>query len=259
MSRSMKEFFRSEVIRDVAGYLEGLPLSSLIDEHGSPLLLLDPAKMRTQYRALQAALPMVQHHYAIKALRHPAAVAAVNDCDGYFDVMTNGDVDIVRAYEISPERCVHTNPIKKPRDIAYALAAGITTFVVDNPAEVDKFVEYADDVELLLRLSFRNPGAKSDLSFKFGVAPYEAVGLTHYALTKKMRVAGFSLHVGSQIDTAQAYVEAITQATKLIDEVESTYSIQLKLLDIGGGFPVNYLESMPGLDEITSMVSPLLE
>jgi ornithine decarboxylase len=254
----MKEMFRAEIVREVASYAERIPLRSLLDTHGSPLLLLDREKARAQYEALQATLPMVQHHFAIKALRHPAVIAAVDECGGYFDVMTNSDVDMVRAGGISPERCVHTNPIKKPEDIIHGLTAGIRTFVVDNPAEIDKFSAYSDEVQLLIRLSFRNPDAKSDLSYKFGVQPVEADQLIRYALKKSLRVAGFSLHVGSQIHAAQAYVHAINETVNLIDEMERTHGIQFQIFNIGGGFPVDYVEPMPSLKEIAEAISPLL-
>lgn len=254
----MEETFRAKIVRETADYLTKVSIDSLLDEHESPFLLLDMSAVRKQYRRLQALLPMVRHHFAIKAFRHPAVIAAVDECGGYFDVMTNSDIDLVRMRNVGPERCIHTNPIKKSADIDYARAFGIDTFVVDNFSEVDKFSGHAGDIRLLIRLSFRNPGAKSDLSYKFGIQPDEACQLVDYVLKKGLKVAGFSLHVGSQIDTAQAYVEAIEQARKLIDEVESTYHIRLEILDIGGGFPVDYTEPMPTLEDIASAISELL-
>jgi len=178
--------FRARVRRSLAADLQNMPALSLIESFGSPLLLLEPRNIRRQYQALERALPMVRHHFAIKALRHSAAVAAVDECGGYFDVMTNSDVDIVKARAIDPRRCIHTNPIKKMRDIVYAFRHGLRIFVVDNYAEVDKFTPYAGQVELLVRLSFRNPEAKSDLSFKFGVTPEEAEDLGEFRRPKHL-------------------------------------------------------------------------
>jgi ornithine decarboxylase len=254
----MRDEARANVVRDLAEYSETMSLRSLMRSYPSPLFFLDAEQVKRQYRTLEEALPMVRHHFAIKALRHPAVLAAVDECGGYFDVMTNSDVDLVQAQKVAPERCIHTNPVKKPRDIRYALAAGLTTFVVDNASEVDKFVPYADRVQLLVRLSFRNVDAKSDLSFKFGVAPAEAESLVRYARRQGLTVAGFSLHVGSQIHSAQAYVEAIRRATQLMDAVERTQHLTLSVLDIGGGFPVDYLTPAPTIQEISRAIIPLL-
>lgn len=254
----MRASFRMRVRQALAKELSNVPLGMLLARHGSPLLLCQPEKIRHQYRRLQNELPMVDHHLAIKAFRHPAAVAAVDDCGGFFDVMTNSDIDLVRAQGVMPDRCIHTNPIKKPNDIAYARGVGLKTFVVDNVLEVDKLLPYRRDIQVLVRLSFPNPQAKSDLSAKFGVHPEEALQLVRYALQHELRVAGFTLHVGSQIHSAQAYVTAITKTTKLVDRVARELDWRLWVLDVGGGMPVDYLEPAPRLQEIAEAVTPLL-
>jgi ornithine decarboxylase len=255
----LREIFLQQTIDELREYSNRIGLKEIISSHDSPLLLLDLARVKVQYQALQKALPMVDHHFAIKALRHPAVITTIEECDGFFDVMTKGDTDLVAAQNISLKRCIHTNPIKQPREIEYAYKMGITTFVVDNPAEVDKFVAYANDIQLLIRLSFPNPQAKSDLSFKFGVPPEEAENLVAYTLKKGLKVAGFAMHVGSQIHAAQAYSTALIKVTELIAKVEHDHAIKLEMLDIGGGFPVNYLEPSPSLQEIADVITPLIE
>ena len=42
--------------------------------HGTPVLLLDPERVRRQYRRLREALPLVRFHYAVKALSHDAVI-----------------------------------------------------------------------------------------------------------------------------------------------------------------------------------------
>lgn len=255
----MDASFRADVIRELKHDLKTINTESILGEYGSPLLLLDPQRIHSQYKKLQQHLPFIKHHFAIKALRHPAAVAAVKDEGGYFDVITKSDIDLVKDRGIAPERCIHTNTIKKPGEIEYALRYGIRTFVVDNFSEIDKFIQHADKVDLLVRLSFENPKAKSNLSYKFGVPPVEAEELVAYAVKKGLSVAGLSFHVGSQIDTAQAYTAAITKTIKLIDKIEKTQNIKLRILDIGGGFPVNYLQPSPSLEEIAGIIVPLLK
>ena len=56
-----------------------------------------------------------------------------------FDIATNGEIDIIRALEVDPKTCIHTHPVKKDRDIQYALDFGINTFVFDNSIELAKF------------------------------------------------------------------------------------------------------------------------
>ena len=69
----------------------------LVEQFGSPLLLLDKAAVRKQYRALAAALPDVRLHYALKPLPHEAVVAVLKEEGACFDLATNGEVDLVRS------------------------------------------------------------------------------------------------------------------------------------------------------------------
>ena len=255
----MDASFRAEVIRSLKDDYKQRGIPALLEEYGSPLLLFDPERVRTQYRTMQQQLPFIRHFFAIKALRHPAAVAAVKDEGGYFDVITKSDIDLVKDQGIAPDRCIHTNTIKTSEEIEYALRYGVRIFVVDNFSEIDKFIPHAGKVELLVRLSFQNPKAKSNLSFKFGVPPEEAEQLVAHASKKGLKVAGLSFHVGSQIDTAKAYVDAIGRTVKLVDKIEQSQGLRLEILDIGGGFPVNYLEPAPSLEEVAKTILPLLE
>ena len=85
------------------------------------------------------------------------------------------------------------------------------TFVVDNEAELEKFVGAPADVRLLVRLGYRSPHAKSDLSSKFGVGPFEAAHLVERARDRGIRIAGFSFHVGSQLDDPGRFADAATE------------------------------------------------
>ena len=69
---------------------------------------------------------------------------------------------------IAPERCIHTHPIKRDRDIRDALDFGVQDLRRGQPDEIRKFNKFRDRAALLLRVSFRSPDAVVDLSRKFG-------------------------------------------------------------------------------------------
>ena len=176
---------------------------------GSPLLVVDCEQVRRQYHALRAALPGVDLHYALKPLPHASVVATLRDEGAFFDLATTGEVELVKAQGIGPERCIHTHPIKRDSDIRDALRFGVTTFVVDNPDEIRKFVRYRKRAELLLRVCFRSPTAVCDLSKKFGCEPGAVLGLIETARRLGVRVRGLSFHVGSQAADPSKYIEAV--------------------------------------------------
>lgn len=155
-------------------------------------------------------------------------------------------------------RCIYTHPVKKPVDIDYAYAHGVRTFVVDNPVEAQKFAGRGSDIEILVRLAFRNPSAKADLSTKFGVDPAEAELLVKHVLAAGVRFTGFSFHVGSQGASVQPYRDALRSTVELARHVERTLGVHVSTIDIGGGFPVSYREEMPSIATIASAVDDVL-
>jgi ornithine decarboxylase len=225
---------------------------------GSPLLVVDCEQVRRQYRALREALPGVDLHYALKPLPHASVVATLRDEGAFFDLATTGEVELVKAQGIAPERCIHTHPIKRDSDIRDALRFGVTTFVVDNPDEIRKFVRYRKRAELLLRVCFRSPTAVCDLSKKFGCEPGAVLGLIETARRLGVRVRGLSFHVGSQATDPSKYIEAIHACTNLIAEALLAGLPSLDVLDIGGGFPVQYTDAVMPIGEFCAPIRAAL-
>jgi len=225
---------------------------------GSPLLVVDCEQVRRQYRALREALPGVDLHYALKPLPHASVVATLKDEGACFDLATTGEVELVKAQGIAPERCIHTHPIKRDSDIRDALRFGVTTFVADNPDEIRKFVRYRKRAELLLRVCFRSPTAVCDLSKKFGCEPGAVLGLIEQARRLGVRVRGLSFHVGSQATDPSKYIEAVQACTNLIAEALLAGLPSLDVLDIGGGFPVAYNDAVMPIDEFCAPIRAAL-
>jgi len=222
------------------------PYRRLLAQHGSPLLVLDCSVLRQCYRELRRALPDVDLFYAIKSLSETAALSTLAQEGAGFDVATNGELELLRS--IGPNRAatIHTHPIKRDTDISAALQFGCTTFVVDNIDELLKFRNYHSRVELLLRVSFRSRDASCDLSRKFGCAPGDVPYLLTEAAKLGIRIKGLSFHVGSQSASSDAHVEAINACRMFYEQTTLAGATHLAVLDIGGGFPVDY--ALKGFD-----------
>jgi len=233
-------------------------IQRLVAEFGSPLLIIDCERVRTQYRKLHRALPGVDLHYALKPLPHPSVVQAITALGGWLDLATTGEVQLARSLNVAAERCIHTHPIKRDIDIRNALDYGVRTFVADNPDEVRKFKPYADRASLLLRVSFRSPGAVVDLSRKFGCDPEDAVALARLAAKLGVDVQGFSFHVGSQASDALKHVEAIEVCAKLLAAARREKLGTLDTLDIGGGFPIEYTQHVVDIGRFCAPIRKVL-
>jgi len=233
-------------------------IQRLVREFGSPLLIVDCERVRLQLRKLRRALPQVDLHYALKPLPHAAVVQTVIELGGFLDLATTGEVQLVQRLQIDPQRCIHTHPIKRPEDIRNALQFGVRTFVADNPDEVRKFERHAADAELLLRVSFRSPGAMCDLSRKFGCDPEDALPLARLAAELGVSVRGLSFHVGSQATDPGKHVEAIDACAKIMAAARREKLGSFDTLDIGGGFPIDYLQPAPDIGRFCAPVRAAL-
>ena len=229
----------------------------LVARYGSPLFIIDAERVRGQYRRLAAALPGVELHYALKPLPHAAVITTLMDEGASFDLATNGEVDLVRRLGVAPERCIHTHPIKRESDIRTALDFGVTRFVVDNPDEVRKFVKFRTRARLLIRVSFRSPGAVCDLSRKFGCDPEAVMDLIRLAEELRIPIEGLSFHVGSQAADSGTTVQAINICSALIAKAAAS-GHALAVLDIGGGFPVDYVKSSLPIEQFCAPIRAAL-
>src|SRR5271168_5020984 len=231
----------------------GESVRHLVTRYGSPLFVIDAERVRRQYRRLAAALPGVDLHYALKPLPHASVIDTLQAEGAWFDLATNGEVELVRRLKVAPERCIHTHPIKRDSDIRTALAYGVNRFVVDNPDELRKFVKFRNRSSLLIRVSFSSPEARVDLSRKFGCEPEAVADLLRLAAELRIKIDGLSFHVGSQAAGPAMHVEAIARCGELLRT-----AVQMGhapgILDIGGGFPVDYLQRSMPIEEFCAPV-----
>jgi ornithine decarboxylase len=232
-------------------------IQHLTARYGSPLLVIDAERVRRQYRRLKAALPGVDLHYALKPLPHASLITTLMAEGAFFDLATNGEVELVRRMGVAAARCIHTHPIKRDSDIRTALSFGVTRFVADNPDELRKFVQFRTRCSLLIRVSFRSPDAQVDLSRKFGCDPQGAEDLFKLAAQLRIKIDGLSFHTGSQNADSAMMVRAIDTCSELLDALAAAgHSPQI--LDIGGGFPVDYLHSAIPIEEFCAPIRAAL-
>ncbi|MEL0639594.1 type III PLP-dependent enzyme [Pseudoalteromonas aliena] len=233
-------------------------IEQLAAQFGAPLMVLDCEAVRRQYHALKNALPSVTLHFALKPLPHTAVVRTLLEEGASFDLATSGEVDLVAGEGVPSERTIHTHPIKRDSDIRDALSYGCSVFVVDNINELEKFIAYKAQAEILVRLSFRNKEAFADLSKKFGCSPEMAIEIIAYAQQLGIRIKGLSFHVGSQTASPTKYVDAINACAKVISQVSELGLPALSTLDIGGGFPVPYTADVLPIDVFCAPINTAL-
>jgi len=238
-------------------------LQELAREHGTPIFVIDHEKIRQNYREFRQYMPDVQVYFAVKANSTPSIVKTLYDLGGSFDVASLPEFMIV--YENikgMPEqerldwiwdKIIYANTIK-PIETLQVLDQYKPLVTFDNHEELKKIRQYAPHAGLVLRLRVPNTGSMVELSSKFGADPGEAVDLIEEAFGMDLVVEGLSFHVGSQCTNFENYMQALQLSANIIDEAESRLDRKIRILDIGGGFPVKY---HPGVKSLRMLAKKL--
>jgi ornithine decarboxylase len=238
-------------------------LQALAHEHGTPLVVVNHDAIRENYAAFRRHLPRVQGYYAVKANPAPEIVRTLYKAGASFDVASLPEFMLV--YELIRHRparerqdfvwdkIVYANPVKAKETLEYLdKYKPLVTF--DNSAEVGKVSEFAPHAGLLVRIRVPNTGSMVELSSKFGCDPGEAVGLIEEAHAAGLVVEGLSFHVGSQCTNFENYVQALNMSAAVMREAASR-GFALKILDIGGGFPVRYNRHVQPFSQLAKKIN----
>src|SRR6516164_9493852 len=242
-------------------------LLRLAKRHGTPLVVVDHKMLRENYAQFQKYLPRVQVYYAVKANSDPAIVQTFYDAGASFDVASIAEFHVVHEkirhlpeearQDFIWDRIIYANPIKAIETLQ-ELDRYKPLVTYDNYEEVLKIARHAPHSGLVLRLRVPNTGSMVELSSKFGALPGEAVDLIAFAHNNKLEVEGLSFHVGSQCTNVQNYVQALSLAAGIFAEAKSR-GFPLKLLDIGGGFPAHYDDTVPAFRRLAKTINTELD
>jgi len=156
------------------------------------------------------------------------------------------------------DKIIYANPIKA-NETLQDLNQYKPLVTYDNYEEIKKIKKYAPLAGLALRIKVPNTGAMVELSSKFGASPGEAVDMILAADKAGLLVEGLSFHVGSQTTNFQNYVAAINLAANLFKEARDRGYTKMNLLDIGGGFPAPYDDSVKPFRELASLINRELD
>jgi len=238
-------------------------LEALARKHGTPLFIVDHDQLRRNYAEFRRWLPRVQPYYAVKANPDPAIVRTFYEAGASFDVASIGEFRLVHEnikglpprarQDFIWDKIIYANPIKD-RATLEELDQYKPLVTYDNLAEVGKIKKHAPHAGLALRIRVPNTGSMVELSSKFGAAPAEAVDLIAAAADAGLGVEGLCFHVGSQCTNFNNYVQSLDMSAQVIAEAAAR-GYQLKLLDIGGGFPAPYDGSVRRFRELARILN----
>lgn len=231
---------------------------ALAQEYGTPLLVLSLEQIEKNYRLLRTHLPRVKVFYAIKANPHRRILELMRDLGSNFDVASDGEIMELSSLGVDGSRMIYANPMKTVNGLRACRNAGVGKMTFDSAGEIDKMARECPGATVLLRIRIDNSSAHVDLNKKFGAAREQALELLLKARDAGLDAAGIAFHVGSQTTSADPYLYALDIAREIFEEAAAA-GMQLRIVDIGGGFPIPEPKVRFNLQEMLNQINARLD
>ena len=251
---------------------EGVAVADIAAKVGTPCYVYSAATLTEHHRRTRAAFaaldPLIC--YSVKSCGNLGVLRTLTGLGSGMDVVSGGELFRARAAGCPPERIVYAGVGKRDDEIAAALDAGIFLLNVESEQEFENIARIARGRGASCRCALRiNPdvdprthrftttGTKET---KFGVDIERARAFFRaFGRDPNARLVGLHLHIGSPVTSTDPYVQAVTKALALRDELLRE-GFEVSVLDVGGGFAADYeTGSSPAASDYARAIVPLLE
>ena len=237
--------------------VEGVALSELARQHGTPLFVYSKAAILAALAAYQRGLAGREALicYAMKTNSSLAILKLLADAGCGFDIVSAGELERALAAGATPSKIVFSGVGKTRAEMRRALEAGVGCFNIESMAELDVLSDVAVACGQTAPVSIRvNPNVDAKThpyistglkGNKFGISHDEALAAyRHAAGLPGLRVVGIDCHIGSQITESAPYLEAMDRVLDLVTQIEAA-GIPIHHIDFGGGLGIDYNGDTP--------------
>lgn len=240
------------VHKDGQLHAEGVALSHIAEEVGTPTYVYSRTCFEDAYRSIDSALAAVPHMvaYAVKANSNLAVLSRLRQLGASADIVSGGELLRVRRAGFSPENIVFSGVGKTDAELRAALSLGIRSIHVESTSEIDTVEKLAQELGVVARISLRiNPDVDA------ATHPYISTGLhsTKFGLeldvareilprimrSQHLRLDGVACHIGSMVLSPEPLRDAVEIVARFAGECTRA-GARITTLDAGGGWPVLY-------------------
>ena len=233
-------------------HAEDVPLNELAARIGTPFYCYSSAALTDQLDAFRGAVAGLDAMvcFAMKANSNQSVVRTFVAAGAGCDVVSEGELRRALAAGCPPERIVFAGVGKTPREIAFAIEAGIYCFNAESEPEIDRISEIAAAKGRTVRVAIRvNPDVDAKTHHKittgkaenkFGVPWLRAREVyAHAARLPGIRASGVDMHIGSQITDLAPYDQAYGLLADLVRDLRAD-GHEIDHVDAGGGLGIPY-------------------
>ncbi len=244
----------------------GYDTVDLAKEYGTPVYIMDEDLIRENCRIYKTALERnfgkgSMPLYASKAFSCKKVYEIAKDEGIGCDVVSAGELYTAYKAGFDMENVFFHGNNKTEKDIEFAMNCKLGYFVVDNNEELVDVNRQAGErnfkQKILLRIT---PGidphthkavVTGSVDSKFGSAieTGQAMAIVKHALSlSNIELCGLHCHIGSQIFECEPFTDAAEIMIKFIKQIKDETGYETKILNLGGGMGVRYIEENPVID-----------
>ncbi|QYJ86614.1 type III PLP-dependent enzyme [Shewanella mesophila] len=247
----VNEYYDSDTFERIKSFAQDKP---------TPFVVIDTKIIAKQYDDMVDNFPYASVYYAVKANPAAEVLSLLRDKGANFDIASIYELDMVTNIGVTTDRVSYGNTIKKRKDVRAFFERGVRMFASDSEADLRMLAEEAPGARVYVRiLTEGTHTADWPLSRKFGCQNEMAYELLVLAKELGLEPYGISFHVGSQQRDIGAWDSAIGKVKSIFDRLNDEHGIKLKMINLGGGFPANYLDKTNALAMYAEQITHFLK
>jgi diaminopimelate decarboxylase len=249
--------------------IQGIAISTLTGEYGTPLFVYDGQVISDQYSRLRDRLhPKLDIFYSLKANPNVAVCALLRSLGAGAEVSSAAELLTARQAGVLPDDLIFVGPGKSYAELAMCVRHRIHATVCESITELAELDRIARSEELVAPVALRvNPRLRvAGAALAMGGRPRQ-FGLDEDQLTAKimtgfpnLRLVGIHVYLGTRIMSADVVGENSARILALAGALADNLEFDLEFVDIGGGLGVAYFdgESDPDLDTLAARTNPTI-
>ncbi|MGH9237524.1 MAG: hypothetical protein ACRD3G_05740 [Vicinamibacterales bacterium] len=226
--------------------------------HETPFFAISEQLVRQKYEELARCFTGARIHYVVKANAEPDVLRPLAKAGSGFEIGSRLELDLLSAFDVSPDRVVSGSSVKPLRDLVACAAGGVTRFACDSFEELDKLAECAPGAQVYVRIAVDGSGHVTSCGGQFGASPALAKAILVRTREVGLRPYGLSFHLGSCPPSARAWARALDDLGPVLGQLAAA-GVPALTINIGGGFPSRCLSSATGIEMLSGIARHTLD
>ncbi len=241
--------------RDGALLLAGVSLGEIAGQVGTPAFVYNAESIRDRFRSLDAALKPVPHRicFAVKANSNLAVLRILRELGAGADIVSAGEMARALAAGFDPQHIVFSGVGKTADELRAAIRAGVGHLNLESVAELELIGSLAEAERTPVKVGIRvNPDVTADThpyistgksGIKFGIPTDQVISAAEFVSRHpRLELTTLAMHLGSQLVDTEPFKQGIRRLVDLVGRIRQSGITTLRVLDIGGGLGIRYLD-----------------